>query len=331
MIQTTDRAARPAMPAQGNVPWGQQWHCLLLTRPQPGHPRFQLRRQRRFDADLAAGRGLVKADAIGMKEISSERRAVFDFRGRAVDCVARNRVAETRQMNPNLVRTPGANADFQQSEFGEPAKHAVFGARLAALRETRGHTGSPNRIARDRLMDAAVVGLYFPMDQRNVNFFDLPAGELRGQCLVREVGFGNQQDSAGESVETVNDAGAQRPASARKRAEAMQQRVHYSSRMNTGAGMHDHPGGLIYGDQVVIFIQDSERDVFRLGAQRSKLGGLHFNRVFAADQVRGPALGPVHAHAPTPDPLLNARPAECRQTLMEHLVEPFAGVAVFGD
>jgi len=101
--------------------------------------------------------------------------------------------------------------------------------------------------------------------------------------------------------------------------------------MDAGAGMHYHPGGLIDRDQIVVFIQDAERDVFRFGAQRRRVGGLHLDGVFSTNQVRSPALGTVDAHAPAPNPLLDARPAEFRQAFVDHLIEPFAGIARFGD
>ena len=56
--------------------------------------------------------------------------------------------------------------------------------------------------------------------------------------------------------------------------------------MNAGASVHDHAGGFIDGDQVRIFVENCERNLFRGGVQGSRPGRLDVDGLAGSNQVR---------------------------------------------
>ncbi len=167
------------------------------------------------------------------------------------------------------------------------------------------------------------------MDQRQVDLLHAPSGELGGELAMRGIVLGDQQDAAGIPVQPVDDARPERTADSRERLEPMQQRVDQGAGVDAGAGVDHHSGGLIHSHEVLVFIKDRQRDVLRSGVQGGRLGGFQFDDFGAANHARGAFGRTVHKNAPALDPFLYARPAELRKPFVQHLVQPFAGIARF--
>src|SRR5206468_4772168 len=70
--------------------------------------------------------------------------------GLSIDRVADDRVPQRRQMDANLVGTPGLEANLQQREVGKALEHAIAGDRaLAAAGRTDRHLHPIGRMAPD--------------------------------------------------------------------------------------------------------------------------------------------------------------------------------------
>jgi hypothetical protein len=63
----------------------------------------------------------------------------------------------------------------------------------------------------------------------------------------------------------VNDAGAFLSAYTRKALKPVQKRVDQSPAVDSGAGVDDHACGLIDRHDIVVFIEDDQRDRFGSG------------------------------------------------------------------
>ena len=99
--------------------------------------------------------------------------------------------------------------------------------------------------------------------------------ELGAERLVRGIVFGHDQQTAGVLIDTVDDAGADGPADAGKLPGAVvQQRVDQRAVRVAGGRMHHHALGFVDDDQIVILVDDIQRDVLGLG-----LDGLRFRQV----------------------------------------------------
>ena len=77
-------------------------------------------------------------------------------------------------------------------------------------------------IARNRLLDTAMVGFDGAMHERLVNFADAASGELLGQIAMRGVGFGDQDHSAGVAIQAMHNAGAQLATLSGERTDTLQ-------------------------------------------------------------------------------------------------------------
>src|ERR1019366_3311416 len=220
----------------------------------------EFRRKGGFDGDLFAGGGQAETDAVGVQEIAAERRHAFDGGGRAVEGVAGHRVPDAGEVNADLVGASGTDFDCQQGEAAEAAQNAVFGPGGASLGEARGHAGAANGVAGDGAVDAAAVGFDLAVDEREVHLFDLAVCKLGGEVAVRVVVLSDQQDAGGEAVEAVDNAGAEFAGDTRQGIEAAEQCVDEGAGVHPGAGVDHHAGGLIDGNQVVIFVEDREWD-----------------------------------------------------------------------
>ncbi len=108
---------------------------------------------------------------------------------------------------------------------------------------------------------------------------------------MRHVILGDDDQPAGFLVEPVHNSRAQLAAHIRQFAEAMQQRVDQRPAIafvlgGACSGVHHHSRWLVDDSQVVIFIDDVERDVLCDGAQRRGLGVAKDGDLFAAAQPK---------------------------------------------
>jgi len=55
--------------------------------------------------------------------------------------------------------------------------------------------------------------------------------------------------------------------------------------MHAGAGMYDHAGGLVDGDDVRVLVKDGERNLLGNGMERGGFGGLDVDLVTGPHQV----------------------------------------------
>src|ERR1022692_3412539 len=204
--------------------------------------------------------------SVTVQEETLARRLNLVFGGRPIETVASYRMADAGEVHADLVRTAGADAQFQKSEAHEAAEDAVFGPGGAAVAEAGGHARAAPRIARDGLFDAAAIRLHVAVNQRQVGLLHLPAGEQGGQRAMRGVVLGHQNHAAGEAVQAMHDAGPQIAAQRGKRLEAAEQRVDQRAGMHSGAGVHHHACGLVDGHEVLVFVEHAQRNGFGFGA-----------------------------------------------------------------
>ncbi len=95
-------------------------------------------------------------------------------------------------------------------------------------------------------------------------------GELLGQRLMRPVVLGRDHQAGSVLVEPVHNSRPLHAADAGKAGATMgDQRVDQRAGFVAGGGMHDQPLRLVDDDNVVVLIDDIERDILALGLGRS--------------------------------------------------------------
>lgn len=275
---------------------------------KPRLPGGEFGREGGFDHHPVAGRGVVEGDAAGVEPGPAEA----GLRLGAVEGVSGDGVPNAGEVDANLVGPAGADAHFEQGKAAEALHDQEFGVGGAAGGEAGGHPGPADRIAGNWLVDDTGFGLHLAFDKGPVDFFNGPAGELGGESAVGGVVAGDEEDAAGAGVEAVDNPRAQIAPNAGKGSEMVQQGVDKRAGFAAGARVNDETGGLVDGDQVVIFEEDIEGDLFGFGAQRAERSGFDVDPLAAPELVGGFAGAPVHEHAAGVDPLLKPGAAEFR-------------------
>ena len=142
---------------------------------------------------------------MGVEEIAIER-----ARGGAIEFVACHGMTDARQMHTDLVRAAGPDANFKEREFVEASQHLVFGNGRTAFRQSGRHAYAANRIASDRSCDLTPIRFHPAMHEREINLFDLAAGELLGEMAMSLIRARDQNHAAGEAIQAMHDTRPQR-------------------------------------------------------------------------------------------------------------------------
>ena len=99
---------------------------------------------------------MLQLDAVGVQEKALAGRVNLLLGGRAIETVARYRMADAGEVYADLVGTASADAHFQERETRKAAQYVVCGPGGTAAAQAGGHAGAMPRIARDGLFDAAI-------------------------------------------------------------------------------------------------------------------------------------------------------------------------------
>src|SRR6266542_2917590 len=188
------------------------------------------------------------------------------------------------------------------------------------------------RMARDGCLDFPRFPRRMAADDGEVALLHGLSGELVTQDLVGLVVLGDDEAAAGLLVEAVHDTRAGHAADATEAAPAvMEQGVDQGVFLVAGGRMHDDAGRLVEDQQVVVFVENVERDVFGLGIRRAGFGPVDGNR-FARPRLMGGFDGsPVDLDVSLVNQPLNGAPRDGGEAGGKEFVEPFAGQRLLDD
>src|SRR5450756_2543787 len=105
---------------------------------------------------------------------------------RAVDGVARDGMAQGRQVDPDLVGPAGDEVHLQEGPSAEALANPVPGDGRPSVGD-HGHPGPLPRIAPDRRLDPAGGRLYAALNQREVRLLYAAQTSLMAQLKARRV------------------------------------------------------------------------------------------------------------------------------------------------
>lgn len=189
-----------------------------------------------------------------------------------VSVIPHQREAEELEMDANLVRPASVQESFGEGRTAQPLQKAIAGARLPPGVFIDGHSFAMGGVTPDGGPDFAALALHLAANNRMINFFHFAAGKLGRERKVRVVILGYDQTSAGFFVEAMDDARAELVfgvrSATRKRLTAAEQRIDQSAAGVPGAGMDAHACWLVDDKEVVVFVENIERDCFRFSPQR---------------------------------------------------------------
>jgi hypothetical protein len=252
---------------------------------------------------------------------------------RAIDAVAQQGMADMGQVHPDLMGAPGLElaGELRRDRLAVAADEGFLNLPVGdGLAAALAHRHFLPRIGMpvDRGIDAAALPV------RQVPYEgDVAAphragaavvGELLGQRFVGLVVLGRHHQPGGILVEPVHDARAPDAADPGKADAAMgDQRVDQRAGLVAGGRMHDEALGLVDDDDVVILMDNIQRDRFAGGLGGDGLRHVDCDRIAGTDMISGVADGGAFkADGTCQDQRLQPRARQLRNAHREHAVEP---------
>lgn len=187
----------------------------------------------------------------------------------AIDRITNQRVPEMREMNSDLVGSTRREAALDEGGMAfERALDTISGERRFSLSgRDDGHLFTIDVAAPDVTGDIAHWRVGDAPDKGGIGPFDSTCGKISRQCIVRDLGLGDDDQAARILVEAMHDTGPPDPSDAGKTGAAMgEQRVDEGSFQVSRGGVDDHSRRLVDHDQVWILKADIESN--RLGRRR---------------------------------------------------------------
>ena len=153
-------------------------------------------------------------------------------------------------------------------------------------------------------------------------------GELRAQPLMRAVVLGDDQKAGGVLVEPVHDARPLHAADAGERVAAMRdQRVDQCAGRMPGRRMHHEAARLVDDDEIVVLVDDIERDIFALRLRIVRRRHVDHDRVGGVDAVFGIADGPpADRDRAVENERFQPRARQALDPRRQHAIEARAGI-----
>jgi hypothetical protein len=300
--------------------------------------RCELDGEGRFEIDGLAGLGVGEREMGGVEEVAFEvevAREVGDDVGGAVEGVADDGVAEGLHVDADLVGAAGFDADLDEGEGAVGADDALedggVGDGGAAIGATGGHAGAADEVAGDGEGDGGVVFGEVAVEESDVGFGNLAAGEHLAELAVGAVVFGDEDETAGEFVEAVDDARAKIAADVGEFGEVEEEGVDEGAAVagvvgGAGAGVNHHAGRFVDDGEVLVLVDDVEGDVFGDGVEGWRLwGAFDLDGLAAVELVFGLGGFAVDADLLVFDEELDAGATDVGEGLGEVLVEAKIG------
>ena len=152
-------------------------------------------------------------------------------------------------------------------------------------------------------------------------------GQLGGEELVRVVVFCRDDEPARVAVDAMHDAGAQRAADAGETVAAVvEQGVDQGAVRMARRGMDDEPARLVDDDDVVVLVDNVQRDVLRNGVDGRGLFGGEFDLLVSRELVALVRRFAVHEDTPVLDGFRRGGAGQVFNCAGEAGVEPRTGI-----
>lgn len=174
-----------------------------------------------------------------------------------VRLIAHQREADMGHVHANLVSTAGFQLDPHMGVRAEALEHTVVAdRRLAAVGD--GHALTHTAVAADRGIDLATGGHHANHDAL-IDAADLAGLHLLNQLGLRLQGLGHHHQARGVLVQAMNDTGTRHVDDVW---HVVQQRIEQGTAGMAGGRVHNQARRLVDHQDVVVFVDDIQLDVF---------------------------------------------------------------------
>jgi len=215
--------------------------------------------------------GTGTAEQLGVPSLSAGDPAAAPS---PVHGIAHHRMPDVFQVRPDLMGSASVKLEPEQVDYVEPGHDKSVGPGGSAVRHD-GHALAIIRVPGQRCIDGERTGVEVAPDQRGITAADPAGSESGSDSAMGKIGFRDDHQSGGVSVEAMHDPRTALGTSCEGRAPR-DQRIHQRVVPMPRGGMYYQPGRLVEHRQVVVFEDDGEGNGAGLkGARRLGLGKPH--------------------------------------------------------
>src|ERR1019366_10680535 len=198
------------MPGSGHILYGVPSSCgrvqeRVSSAADAVQRGLQVLRVGAGEVDPFAAAGMLEAEPDRVQPLSFQAKLLGQYRVRAVSQVSDARMAERREVNPDLMCTPGLEVDLHERGRPERLNDLIVSA-------TRLATGNHRElvvvvwVAPDRGIDGAVQRVGQSLDKSVVGLVDRALLECPFEHGVGVLALGDDHQTTGSHIETMHDA-----------------------------------------------------------------------------------------------------------------------------
>src|SRR5688500_5507661 len=166
---------------------------------------LKIRRVRRLELHLLTRRRMHEAEPDRMQPLPLQTELGSEDRDSPIDRIANARMTNCCHVNPNLMRPPGFQLDFEQGRRNEGFQGGVVGDAVSAPVHHR-HLVLRPRLPPDWRLDGAGKRIRMALYQRVIDLVDGARAERSFQDRVRALALGDHHQSRGAYVQPLHDA-----------------------------------------------------------------------------------------------------------------------------
>src|SRR5215207_1425194 len=265
---------------------------------------LKIRRVRRLELHVLTRRRVHKAEADRMQPLPPQTELGSEDRVSPIHRIADARMTNRRHMNPDLMRPPGFQLDFEQGRRNEGFQRVVVSDAVPPPTHHR-HLVLPPRLPPDCRLDGAGERIRMALHQRVVDLVLASRAERSFQDRVRSLALRDHHQPGGAYVQSLHDAAPLGDTGSRDPETGAGEMAENIRSAPAQTRMSRDADWLVDHHDVVVVVHDE--DTFHLlRAYFSKprmIGELHFEHRPDADTIGFVDRGTIQQHASRPDQL----------------------------
>src|SRR5438045_8572805 len=205
------------------------------------------------------------------------------------------------EMHTNLMRPATVQPAFEQARIASTAHDFEIRSRFSPTFARDRHFLAMNSMPRDCGHNCSETATQLPGVESQVNLFQSARRELPGQVEMRKIILCHYQAAACFLIKPMNNARPFLAADAGKIFAMRQQGINQCAPSSSSARMNRNSGRFVYNNQIVVFEQNGERDLFWDEIDCLNRWFHHDNAVTRVNDVAWARRTAIYRHETFPD------------------------------
>ena len=235
------------------------------------------------------------------------------------------------EMDANLMSSTTVQPALNKARLSPPAHDFEIGSRHAPAFARNRHLLAMNAMTCNRRDDASGSAPQFPGNKREVDLVNRARRELPREVDVRKIILRDHETTARFFIQSMNNARSLLPADTRKIFAMRQQSVSQGAAFAAGTRVNRNPRGFVYHDEIVVFKQHRERDLFRDQIDRFHRRLDQSNAVACSDHIARTRNAAVYPYVTLPNKCLDSRTRKFPGRFREKTIHSRPGIRCRND